>query len=112
MLLLFETLEHKACILKNSSSFLARQMLQIEKTVPQSQILNNPSINDKSFQLNYIQRFRERNTNRDSSPPTPNPLTPFSVVPNIRERNLSALTNFSGDGDDEAEKDVKSDISQ
>ena len=90
-------------------------MLQIEKTVPQSQILNNPSINDKSFQLNYIQRFRERNTNRDSSPPlnpTPNPLTPFSVVPNIRERNLSALTNFGGDGDDEAEKDVKSDTSQ
>ena len=102
-------------MLKNSSSFLARHKLQIEKTVPQSQILNNPSTNDKSSQLNYIQRFRERNTNRDSPTPlnpTPNPLTPFSVVPNLRERNLSALTNFSGDGDDEPEKDVKSVTSQ
>ena len=102
-------------MLQNSSSFLSRHMLQIEKTVPQSQIPNNPSINDKSSQLNYIQRFRERNINRDSPPPlnpTPNPLTPFSVVPNLRERNLSALTNFSGNGDDEAEKDVKLDTSQ
>ena len=109
MLLLFEKLEHKACKLKNSSSFPARHILQIKKTVPQPQILYNPSINGKFSQLNYIQRFRERNTNRDSPPPlnpNPNPLTPISLVPNFRERNLSALTNFSGDDDDEAEKDV------
>ena len=115
MLLLFEKLEDKACKLKNSSPFPARHMLQIEKTVPQPQILHNPSINDKLSQLNYIQRFRERNTNRDSPPPlnaNPNLLTPISLVPNLRERNLSSLTNFSGDDDDEAEKDVKSDTSQ
>ena len=80
-----------------------------EKTAPQSQILHNPLINDKSSQLNYIQRFRERNISRDSPPPlnptSPIPLTPNNVVPNLhRKRNLSALSNFSDDGDDEAEK--------
>ena len=83
-----------------------------EKTAPQSQIFHNPLINDKSSQLNYIQRFRERNISRDSPPPlNPTshiPLTPSTVVPNLRKRNLSALTNFSGDGDDEAEKNVVS----
>ena len=83
-----------------------------EKTAPQSQILRNPLINDKSSQLNYIQRFRERNISRDSPPPlSPTssiPLTPSNVVSNLRKRNLSALTNFSGDGDDEAEKNVES----
>ena len=83
-----------------------------EKTAPQSQILHNPLINDKSSQLNYIQRFRERNISRDSPPPLnptyPIPLTPSNVVRNLRKRNLSALTNFSGDGDDEAEKNVES----
>ena len=79
-----------------------------EKTAPQSQILHNPLINDKSSQLNYIQRFREPNISRDSPPPlnptSPIPLTPSNVVSNLPKRNLSALTNFSGDGDDEAEK--------
>ena len=79
-----------------------------EKTAPQSQILHNPLNNDKSSQLNYIQRFRERNISRDSPPPlNPTsliPLTPSNVVPNLRKRNLSALTNYSDDGDDEAEK--------
>ena len=79
-----------------------------EKTAPQSQILHNPLINDKSSQLNYIQRFRERNISRDSPPPlnptSPIPLTPNNVVPNLRKRNLSALTNFRDDCDDEAEK--------
>ena len=79
-----------------------------EKTAPQSQILHNPLINDKSSQLNYIQRFRERNISRDSPPPlnptSPIPLTSNNVVPNLRKTNLSALTNFSDDGDDEAEK--------
>ena len=79
-----------------------------EKTAPQSQILHNPLINDKSSQLNYIQRFRKRNISRDSPPPlnptSPIPSTPSNVVPNLRKRNLSALTNFSDDGDDEAEK--------
>ena len=84
-----------------------------EKTAPQSQILHNPLINDKSSQLNYIQRFRERNISRDSPPPlnptSPIPLTPNNVVPNLhRKRNLSALTNFSDDGDDEAEKNFES----
>ena len=83
-----------------------------KKTVPQSQILHNPLINDKSSQLNYIQRFRERNISRDSPPPlnptSPIPLTSSNVVPNLRKRNLSALTNFSGDGNDEAEKIVES----
>ena len=83
-----------------------------KKTAPQSQILHNPLINDKSSQLNYIQRFRERNISRDSPPPlcptSPIPLTTSNVVPNLRKRNLSALTNFSGDGDDEAEKNVES----
>ena len=83
-----------------------------EKTAPQSQILHKPLINDKSSQLNYIQRLRERNISRDSPPPlNPTshiPLTPSNVVPNLRKRNLSALTNFSGDGDDEAEKNVVS----
>ena len=83
-----------------------------EKTAPQSQILHNPLINDKSSQLNYIQRFRERNISRDSPPPlsptSPIPLTPSNVVPNLRKRNLSALTNSSGDSDDEAEKNVES----
>ena len=84
-----------------------------EKTAPQSQILHNPLINDKSSQLNYIQRFRERNISRDSPPPlnptSPIPLTPNNVVPNLhRKRNLSALTNFSDDGDDEAEKKFES----
>ena len=83
-----------------------------EKTAPQSQILHNPLINDKSSQLNYIQRFRERNISRDSPPPlSPTssiPLTPSNLVPNLHKRNLSALSNFSGDGDDEAEKNVES----
>ena len=83
-----------------------------EKTAPQSQIVHNQLINDKSSQLNYIQRFRERNISRDSPPPlsptSPFPLTPSNVVPNLRKRNLSALTNFSGDGDDEEEKNVDS----
>ena len=84
-----------------------------EKTAPQSQILHNPLINDKSSQLNYIQRFRERNISRDSPPPlnptSPIPLTPNNLVPNLhRKRSLSALTNFSGDGDDEAEKNFES----
>ena len=87
-----------------------------EKTAPQSQILHNPLINDKSSQLNYIQRFRERNISRDSPPPlsptSPIPLTPSNVVPNLRKRNLSALTNSSGDSDDEAEKNVESYNSQ
>ena len=79
-----------------------------EKTAPQSQILHNSLINDKSSQLNNIQRFRERNISRDSpaplNPTSPIPLTPSNEVPNLRKRNLSALTNFSDDGDDEAEK--------
>ena len=83
-----------------------------EKTAPQPQILHNPLINDKSSQLNYIQRFRERNISRDSPPPlnptSPIPLTPSNVAPNLRKRNLSAFTNFSGDGDDESEKNVES----
>ena len=84
-----------------------------EKTAPQSQILHNPLINDKSSQLNYIQRFRERNISRDSPPPlnptSPIPLTSNNVVPNLyRKRNLSAHTNFSDDGDDEAEKNFES----
>ena len=83
-----------------------------EKTAPQSQILHNPLINDKSSQLNYIQRFRERNISRDSppslNPTSPIPLTPNNVVPNLRKRNLSALTNFTSDGDDEAEKNFES----
>ena len=87
-----------------------------EKTAPQSQILHNPLINDKSSQLNYIQRFRERNISRDSpaslSPTSPIPLTPSNVVPNLRKRNLSALTNSSGDSDHEAEKNVESYNSQ
>ena len=82
-----------------------------EKTAPQTQILHNPLINDKSSQLNYIQRFRERNISRDSPPPlnptSPIPLTPNNVVRNLRKRNLSALTNFSDDGD-EAEKNFES----
>ena len=84
-----------------------------EKTAPQSQILHNPIINDKSSQLNYIQRLRERNISRDSPPPlnptSPIPLTPSNVVPNLRKRNLSALTNFSGD---EAEENIESYNSQ
>ena len=87
-----------------------------EKTAPQSQILHNPLINDKSSQLNYIQRFRERNISRDSPQPlsatSPIPLTPSNVVPNLRKRNLSAFTNSSGDSDDEAEKNVESYNSQ
>ena len=79
-----------------------------EKTAPQSQILRNLLINDKSSQLNYKQRFRERNISRDSPPPlnptSPIPLTPSNVVPNLRKRKLYALTNFSADGDDKAEK--------
>ena len=55
-----------------------------------------------------MQRFREQNISRDSSPPlsptSPISLTPSNVVPNLRKRNLSSLTNFNGDGDDEAEK--------
>ena len=87
-----------------------------KKTAPQSQILHNPLINDKLSQLNYIQRFRERNISRDSPPPlnptSPIPLTPSNVVPNLRKRNLSALTNFSGDGDDEAAENIESYNSQ
>ena len=83
-----------------------------EKTAPQSQILHNSLINDKSTQLNYIQRFRERNISRDSpaplNPTSPIPLTPSIVVPNLRKRNLSALTNFTSDDDDEAEKNFES----
>ena len=83
-----------------------------EKTAPQSQILHNPLINDKSSQLNYIQRFREQNISRDSPPPlNPTsliPLTPSNVVPNLRKRNLAAVTDFSGDGDDKAEKTAES----
>ena len=79
-----------------------------EKTAPQSQIHHNPLSNDKSSHFNYIQRFREQTISRDSLPPlnptSPIPLTPSNVVPNLRKRNLSALTNFSDDGDDEAEK--------
>ena len=82
------------------------------KTAPQSQILHNPLINDKSSQINYIQRFRERNISRDSPPPlnptSPIPLTPSNVVPNLRKRNLSAFTKFSDDGDDEEEKNFES----
>ena len=40
------------------------------------------------------------------------PLTPSNVVPNLRKRKLSALTNFSGDDDDEAEENVESYNSQ
>ena len=87
-----------------------------EKTAPQSQILHNPLITDKSSQLNYIQRFRERNISRDSPPPlnptSPIPVTPSNVVPNLRKRNLSALTSFSGDGYDEAEEKIESYNSQ
>ena len=83
-----------------------------EKTAPQSQILHNPLINDKSSQVNYIQRFRERNISSESPPPlnptSPIPLILSIVVPNLRKRNLSALTNFSGDGDDEKEKKFES----
>ena len=79
-----------------------------EKTAPQSQMLHNPLINDKSSQLNYIQRFRERNISRDSppilNPTSPIPLTPSNEVPNLRKRNLSEVTNFSDDGYDKAEK--------
>ena len=61
-----------------------------EKTAPQSQILHNPLINDKSFKLNYIQQFRQRNTSRDS----PTPINPTSfilltlniVVTNLRKK--------------------------
>ena len=87
-----------------------------EKTAPQSQVLHNPLINNKSSQLNYKQRFREQNISRDSpaplSPTSPIPLNPSNVVPNLRKRNLSALTDFSGDGDDDAEKNVESYNSQ
>ena len=125
-----------------------------EKTASQSQILHSPLINDKSSQLNYIQRFRERNISRDSPPPlnptspipfffylppvcsvqdqpwgrgrchpfcrsrshleeaddtgTPPVVTPSNVVPNLRKRNLSALTDFSYDRDGEAEKTFES----
>ena len=83
-----------------------------EKTAPQSQILHNPLINDNSSQFNYIQRFREQNISRDSpptlSPTSPIHLTPSNVVPKLRKRNLSALTNFNGDGDDEAEINFES----
>ena len=82
-----------------------------EKTVPQSQVFHNPSIYDKSSQLIFLQRFPERSASRDYPPPknatTPIPLTPNNFVPNPRKRNLSALTNFSGEGDDEAEKKMK-----
>ena len=83
-----------------------------KKTAPQSHLLHNLLFNDKSSPLNYIQRFREQNISRDSPPPlsptSPIPLNPSNVVPNLRKRNLSALTNFSGDGDDEAEKNFES----
>ena len=91
-----------------------------EKTAPQSQILRNQLDNDQSSQLNYIQRFRERNISRDSplplNPTSPIPLTPSIVVPNLRKRKLIftnfsgdlSLTNFSGDGDDEPDKNVES----
>ena len=72
--------------------------------------------NLKSFIIHYIQRFRERNISRDSPPPlnptSPIPLSPSNVVPNLRKRNLSALTNFSGDGDDETEENIESYNSQ
>ena len=62
-----------------------------EKTAPQSQILHNPLINNKSSQLNHIQQFRERNISRDSPPPL-NPKSPIhltpSYVPNLREKNI------------------------
>ena len=103
MLHLPEKLEPQAFILIPRKTYAPD-----EKTAPQSQILHNPLINDKSSQLNYIQRFRERNISRDSpaplNPTSPIPLTPSNVVPNLRKRNLSALTNFTSDGDDEAEK--------
>ena len=51
-----------------------------EKTVPQSQILHNPLLNDKSSQLNYIQHFREQKTSRDSPPP----LNPTSSIQSIQ----------------------------
>ena len=60
----------------------------------------------------FVNLHRERNISRDSPPPlnptSPFPLTPSNVVPNLRKRNLSALTNFSDDGDDEAEKNFES----
>ena len=40
-----------------------------EKTVPQSQVLHNSSTYDKSYQLNYLQRFQERSASRDYPPP-------------------------------------------
>ena len=94
--------------LKKSPSFLEKHMLQMKKTAPKSLILHNPLVNDKSSQLNYIERFRERIISRDSPPPlSPTshiPLNPSNVVANLRKRSLSALTNFIGDGDDGAEK--------
>ena len=81
-----------------------------EKTVLQSRILHNSSINDKSTRLSYIQRFPERKSSHDSPPllnPTPIPLTPFSLLPNLRRKNLSALKNFSGDSDDEADTSLQ-----
>ena len=82
-----------------------------EKTVPQPSIHHNSSINDKSSQHNYLQRFREKNTSSDSQPllnRTSIPLTPNFVLPNPQKRSLSALSKFSEDGDDEAEKDLES----
>ena len=70
-----------------------------EKTVPHSQTFHNPLINDKFFQVNYLQRFREQNTSCDS-PPSLNPLSSFPLTPNIvatnlRKRSISALTIIS-----------------
>ena len=78
-----------------------------EKAVPHSQLLFKPSIYDKLFQLIDSQRFREdagRHYPPPLNPPTPNHLTPSNVMPISPKRNLSALTNFSRDGDDESEK--------
>ena len=67
------------------------------KTASLSQILHSPLINDKSSQLNYIQRFRERNISRDSPPP----LNPTSPIPFffICPRPAQCRTNRGGGGD-------------
>ena len=110
----YEKLGNQAFMLKNLSSYLARLLLQTKIRITISSPLSSITLKKLSH-LKSLQRFWDQKANHDYPPPlnttTPIPLTLNDVLPNPRKRNLSALTNFSGDGDDGAEKSDESDNS-
>ena len=98
-------------MLKKLSSSSGKIYNPDEKTVRLSQILQIPSMYDKSSRSFFLQRVPEQTASRNHSKPrkpTPFPSTPKKCRAKSSKRNFSAFTNFSGDGDDAAKNNVES----